>query len=453
MRTGKRLLAMLLSAALLLASGCTVTTEDQGGSQEAQPPEASASEPAGEESEEPQEGVTTINYWSHNGEQFIEANKQIIAKFEEQNPDIKIKYDIFPFNELQEKMKASYAAGAESDCQQIFGTWAVQYTKNGMFSEVPFLTMDQVKESYFEPTYAGYTYEDKLYGLPREFSIENGGVLYYPEDLKAAGYDEFPKTYDELIDAAKKCTQYDSGGNITHVGFDMFGPDNVPYTFISFLLQYGGNYWTEDGHVNFTSPESIKGMQSLVDLVLTHKVTDTKHISESDDLSEYFFKGGASMCIIGPWTIATGVNQFELDNFDYGLMPSIANDSYAFASPTGWGEVVSARSKNLEATWKFIEFATNEENSLLFNDVTYTVPAQKAVANSPEFLEKKPMLAPSIKVLPEGIPIGPFPNAPFFKKTVYDHFVRICNGEETVEQACENIENEINRDIDDSKLS
>ena len=194
-------------------------------------------------------------------------------------------------------------------------------------------------------------------------------------------------------------------------------------------------------------------MQSLVDLVLTHKVTDTKHISESDDLSEYFFKGGASMCIIGPWTIATGVNQFELDNFDYGLMPSIANDSYAFASPTGWGEVVSARSKNLEATWKFIEFATNEENSLLFNDVTYTVPAQKAVANSPEFLEKKPMLAPSIKVLPEGIPIGPFPNAPFFKKTVYDHFVRICNGEETVEQACENIENEINRDIDDSKLS
>ena len=36
MRTGKRLLAMLLSAALLLASGCTVTTEDQGGSQEAQ---------------------------------------------------------------------------------------------------------------------------------------------------------------------------------------------------------------------------------------------------------------------------------------------------------------------------------------------------------------------------------------------------------------------------------
>ena len=63
------------------------------------------------------------------------------------------------------------------------------------------------------------------------------------------------------------------------------------------------------------------------------------------------------------------------------------------------------------------------------------------------------MLAPSIKVLPEGIPIGPFPNAPFFKKTVYDHFVRICNGEETVEQACENIENEINRDIDDSKLS
>ena len=173
-------------------------------------------------------------------------------------------------------------------------------------------------------------------------------MLYYPADLKKAGYDEFPKTFAELMDAARKLTKYDTKGNPIHWGFDFMTTDNIPYLFLSFILQQNGSYWAADKiHVKFTTPEAQKAMQAMADMVLKDKVTEIKHLSDTNnDASNYFFKGESSMCFRGPWVIPVGTDEFELDNFSYGPMPSFTGTSKAFAAESGWGEVVSARTKN-----------------------------------------------------------------------------------------------------------
>ncbi|TCL58827.1 carbohydrate ABC transporter substrate-binding protein (CUT1 family) [Hydrogenispora ethanolica] len=394
----------------------------------------------------------TITYWTHDEPTFLAANKELIARFEKQYPNIKVKHQYFPYDVLEAKEKAAYATKNESDVQQIFGSWAIEFTKHGLFDAVPKSMADEAKRKYFQAPLGGYTFQGKLYGIPREFNLENGGVLYYPNEIAAAGWEKFPETYQDLVGLAQKLTKYDSKGNITHYGFDFSSTDNVPYLFLSLILQQGGNYWKPDNvHVTFTTPEAEKAMQAMADLILKYKVCDMKHSNDPNvDISDYFFKGTSGMCFRGPWVIANGVNTYKLKNFRYAPMPSFTGKSLAFAAESGWGEVVSARSKNKKAAWTFIKFITSQKNNLLFNSKTYTIPADKSVAASAEFMKANPLIKPSLDVLPYGRPIGPLQSVDRFKQEiVYAQFQKVVDKKIDIKTALKAIETQTNSMIDE----
>lgn len=389
----------------------------------------------------------TITFWCN--QDWADANAQLVAQFQAEYPNVKVEMTPFPYDTLIEKLRASYAGKQESDVQQIFGDWATDLMKNGLIDQVPADLASTIQSNYYEAPLGGYSYKGNLYGIPQEFNIENGGVLYYPDDLKSVGYDEFPKTFDDLMDAAKKLAKQDSNGNVTHLGFDFVGFDNVPYTFLSFILQQGGNYWNQDGaHVNFSTPEAEKAMQALVDMVVKDKITEIKHYSDLNNESQMmFFKGLSSMCIRGPWVIPAGKDEFGVENFEYGPMPSFTGDSQAFAAESGWGLVVSSRSKNKDAAWLFVKYMT--EHAEEFNLATTTVPADKRIAESADFLAKQPMLKTSLDVLKYGVAIGPLQSIDTFKTIVGNHFISMCSGEESVSEGLKLMENEINSMIDE----
>ena len=394
----------------------------------------------------------TITYWTHDEPTFLTVNKELIAKFEKQYPNIKIKHQYFPYDVLEAKEKAAYAAKNESDVQQIFGSWAIEFTKHGLFDAVPQNLAVEAKNKYFPAPMGGYIFKGTLYGIPREVNLENGGVLYYPNELKKAGWNRFPATYQDLIGLAQKLVKYDDKGNITHYGFDFTSTDNVPYLFLSLILQQDGNYWKPDNvHVTFTTPEAEKAMQAMADLILKYKVCDMKHSNDPNvDISDYFFKGTSGMCFRGPWVIANGVNTYNLKSFQYGSMPSFTGKSLAFAAESGWGEVVSARSKNKAAAWLFIKFITSHENNFLFNSKTYTIPADKSVAQSAELLKNNPLIKVSLDVLPYGRPIGPLQSVDRFKQEiVYAEFQKVVDKKEDIKTALKAIETQTNKMIDE----
>jgi multiple sugar transport system substrate-binding protein len=322
--------------------------------------------------------------------------------------------------------------------------------KNGLLDPVPADMASDAQNRYYQAPLAGYTFKGTLYGIAREYNIENGGVLYYPEDLKKVGYSEFPKTFDQLMDAAKKLSKQDASGNPEHLGFDFISIDNIPYLFLSFILQQGGDYWKEDKiHVNFTSPEAQKAMQTMVDMVVKDKVTEVNHLNDANNESHtMFYKGLSSMCYRGPWVIPVGLNDFKLNNFQYGAMPSFTGNSNAFAAESGWGDVVSARSKNKEAAWLFIKFITSKENNELWNSVTYTIPSEKDIAEDPAYIQKNPMIKTSLDMLQYGKPIGPMQSIDSFKNTVCNHFVSMCSGSD-VKSELQKMEQEMNSIIDE----
>ena len=155
------------------------------------------------------------------------------------------------------------------------------------------------------------------------------------------------------------------------------------------------------------------------------------------------------MCYRGPWVIPAGLDDFGVTDFDYAPMPSFTGDSKVFAAESGWGEVVSSRSKNKEAAWLFVKYITSKEKNMEFNIASYTVPADKTVAESSEYIEALPMMKTSLDILQYGKPIGPMQSMDTFKNVVGDHFTKVCTGSEDVKDSLKNIEDEINNMIDE----
>ena len=95
-------------------------------------------------------------------------------------------------------------------------------------------------------------------------------------------------------------------------------------------------------------------------------------------LDSLFSEGKAAAVISGPWNL----EPFSSAGIDYGILPlpelPNGNPMSAFVGVKSYN--VSSYSKNSELAELFIEFITNEENSLRRYQTTKEVPAVKSLA-------------------------------------------------------------------------
>ncbi|GGG16679.1 ABC transporter substrate-binding protein [Paenibacillus aceti] len=387
-------------------------------------------------------------FWSHQADAFIKSYRSMIDQYEQEHPNVKIDFQNYPYDAYNQKLKASFSANHPPDMAEVFGTWVPEYSNNGLLAEVP--DGENRKEEYFEAPLGGYMHDGKLYGLPMEYNIENGGMLIHSQMFKDKGIAYPLATWPELVEAAKQLT-VTSGDSLKVKGFDFVSGDNITFTFLSFILQQKGDYWGENGHVNFQTPEAVKAMTELKNLIVEDKVADLTTFGGQLDTSDYFFKGGSAMAYRGPWTIATGLDSYKVDDFEYVPVPSYTSEPPLFAAESGWGLVVSQKSKHAEEAWDFINYVTSKEQLRKWNLDTFTVPAKKEVASDPEFVKENPYMKTSIDILEYGRWIGPIWDRDYLFKQINDHFQLIVAGKITVEDGLRKIEEAVNTSQDQHK--
>ena len=84
----------------------------------------------------PEEGKENVTWWTHDNQAFVAANKEMIRRFEAENPGIHIVYQFFPYDIFINKLQTGYASGNEPDVQQMFGTWVTDYAKKGLLKSI-----------------------------------------------------------------------------------------------------------------------------------------------------------------------------------------------------------------------------------------------------------------------------------------------------------------------------
>jgi multiple sugar transport system substrate-binding protein len=433
-------------AALAACAPATAPTAASGGEQP-----TVAAQPSGEK--------VNITLWTSDNQAFVKTNQELIVKFQEANPNVTVKYEYFPYGDLITKIQTSMAAKNEADVIEMFGSWVQSYAKGGTLAVMPdgVLSLTQAQSLFYKAPLDGYTLNGKLYGLPNEFNLENGGVIINKRMFKEAGLPEAPtwKSWDALVADAKKMTKVDNG-NMTVAGFHYVNGDGLGFLFWEGILERGADYFDKDGiHLNLTSPQAEETTQWLMDMALKDGVVDAKTFNPNSNwVGDSFFQGLVAIGFIGPWIVPPSrITHADFkDPWAYASTPWYG-DKMSFAADAGWGKVVSPNSKVQDTAWQMVKFWTmDEKNSRYWNVGTGTVPALKKVAADPTLLTDMDWLGPSLKVLDYGRYVGNLQDRDYvWYNVVATRLTEALQGQHTAKEVCALMNTEANAQID-SKL-
>jgi len=400
--------------------------------------------------------TVTLRVWSYQNPAWNNANQDLIDKFTAQNPNVEVKYETFDYDTFIQTLQTSMTAGTEADVIEIFGTWACSYAEGGRLLEVPadIMTYEQAKELFFAAPLSGYYCDGKLYGLPNEFNLENGGALVNLDLFAKHGITYPPQwsTFGDLVKDAKTLTEHE-GGAMTRAGFHFTNGDGMAFTFLAGILQQGSDYFADDGkHFNFDSPEARNIAQLMVDMAQKEVVIDPVLFNnEANAVHTAFFTGNVGIGFVGSYAAAEGLANYPDIKLDYTAIPPYFGDKQVFAADSGWGKVVSKNSKHPVEAWKLAQFmTTNPEFALQFAATSTTIPAIKSIVENPDkLLEGEPFLKSILPILPNGRYIGDVTDRDqLFYEIIYPSILEAMQGSITVDQAVQRIHTEANAMVD-----
>lgn len=199
------------------------------------------------------------------------ATLDAIKRFEELNPNIKIKAEYAGWQGFQEKITTQIAGGTEADIMQINWNWLTIFSPKGDgFYDLYQLKNELGLNNYSEDILKYAEINGKLNGIPVSMS---GRVLYYNKTTYDKFKAEFPKTWDDFLNVAKKFNQK---------GY--YPLDLDPYSAIILTTIYeeqktGKQFISNDGKLQFTVEEIKDALKLYKDFVDNKVVPSIKERS------------------------------------------------------------------------------------------------------------------------------------------------------------------------------
>ena len=423
--------ALLTTITLTACAGgsTTASNDSNGGSESAESGDAN-----------------TITFWSNHPGSSKDMEEELIAAFEEENPDLKVKLVTAGSNyeEVAQRFNAALAGGDLPDVVIASDVTWFNFALNDATTPLDELwEMNNIDaDSYVDTLREDYTYNDKHYGVP--YSRSTNLMYWNTDDLEAAGLptDRGPESWEEFDEWATAIK--DKLDKPAVVVPD--GSNYLDWYFQGMIWAFGGSY-SDEWEPNFTSPESIEAGKFLQEQV------QEGHIEIATDPTVAFGSGKAAGLLQSTGSLG-GLNETAtipfITTYLPGPGPSAATGGAGLAVPAGISDERKANAV------KFIDFLTNTENTIKFSQATGYMPVRKDALEDPEekkFLEENPNAETAIKQLNENTKPQDYARVfvPGGGQRIGGVLDRITVGGQDVEQAFEDLQKEtqdvIDRDI------
>lgn len=328
--------------------------------------------------------------------------KKIAEDFTKKHPKVTVKYVNVPFGEAQNKFKNAAQAGAGApDVIRSEVAWTPDFANLGYLAPLDGTAALKDQDDFLEQASASTKYDGKTYAVPQV--IDSMGVFYNKKIFKEAGV-EVPKNIAELKTVSAKIKE-----KTGKTGLYLRGDD--PYWFLSFLYGEGGDMVDADNKtVTFDNAAGVKAFQTVKDLV-DSKAAITDATNGWDNMQSAFKDGKVAMMINGPWAVAdTYAGKEFTDKANLGIAPVPAGSGGQGAPQGGHNLAVYAGSKNLDASYAFVEYMTSVENQSKVTKELSLLPTRqsayldKTVASNPMIGFFKPVVDKAVERpwIPEG---------------------------------------------------
>lgn len=427
----KRYLFVLVMASLLLSAcgGGAATEAPVGGDEKA-----------------------TIRVWTHQNDSFNAGYEALAEKYKQAHPNVEIVFETFDYDTYIQTLQTALPAKTEADVLQMFGSWVCSYAEGGNLAEMPasVISLDDANTKLLGAPIGGYICDSKLYGVPQEFNIEYGAVLFntrIAEEVGATNYTDGWANWDDVIEDGKKMAAVQDGV-MTRAGLNFTGSDGIATMFHSVYLQYGGQY-LKDGVYTVNTAEGVKTLELMKRLVDEGLVDPLLYNDEENWVGDSYFAETSAIGLVGPWAIPEYSGDYaEVAAVTiYQPLPSVGSEP-TFAAASGWGLTVSANSKVQDAAWDFVNFVTLDAgNAVEWNLASGTLPALKeniSGANADALVAEFPYFEPFLGILEYGQYEGQFPDRDFvWYEVAYPTVLNFLQGNATLEETLQTIESEV----------
>jgi multiple sugar transport system substrate-binding protein len=264
----------------------------------------------------------------------------------------------------------------------LYYGWLPQYVQQGYLQPIPQdLMSTQGIDNYYIPMVRDSKINGQYYALP---TAVRSLALFYNKDLfKKAGLnpDNPPKTWDELINDAKKMTVYNNG-KLEQEGFAPDVTGQGYHVFEEVLLRQWGITPFSDGNKKVqwnSSPQGLAAFQFYMNMFSEDKIGDKDFIQGYETA---FQAGKAGMIVDGSFSIAT---MKKATSAKWGVTTLPTKEPGGMQSNFGsyWvnGIAKGVSGKKLEASEKFIKFLISQDTEKYWLNAVGELPAAASLSN------------------------------------------------------------------------
>lgn len=356
------------------------------------------------------------------------------------------------YQEQQMRQRLVTVMNARSDEVDLFMSLpsreGLQFAKAGWYADLNEFIKGAVAKDYdFKDLSAGMvadaTYDGRVMGLP--LNIE-GPVVYYRKDLLQKCGVAVPRTLAELDAAAAKLKACDA--NVAPFVSRGLKPA-APFTFSVFLHNHGGSYM-KDRKSQLCSPAGQAALGQYSKLLKDYGPPGVVNYS-FPQISSLYREGRAFMAFESTNELRNVMDGGARLN-DTGIMPLPAGPGGSKPTVIGWTLSVSAHSRNKEAAWYFLQWATSRgvQEKMALEGIA---PPRASVANDPDFrkwIDEVPVRREWIAALNTLSQTGvsevgyPIVANPASREPIGQAINELILGQKTVAQACADADTALN---------
>ena len=377
---------------------------------------------------------------------------KLIDQFNEKN---KGKYKVIfregssDTGERLNKLRTQFQAGGE-ELDIILGDviWTAELAESGWISDLSDRFPEDRQQAFLPGSVEAIIYNDKPYGMPW---YTDTGLLYYRKDLlEKSGYNNPPKTWDELKQMTRRVLEESD----VKFGFLFQGAryEGGVCDACEFIWGHGGNVLdpNDPTKVVIDSPQAISGLETERSMITDGVSPEAVAVYEEPESEGGFLNGDAVFLRNWPYVYAligsSDYPQLEPEQVGVSELPS-ADGKPGNGTVGDQPLYLSTSSKYPDAAWKFIEFATASEQQRLRALEGSYLPTRSALYDDPEIRDTVPVVALAKVALQHT---RPRPVSPYYSDMsleMQEQFNASLKGDTTPQEAARTLKSELEKII------
>jgi raffinose/stachyose/melibiose transport system substrate-binding protein len=325
--------------------------------------------------------IKFMHLWPEgSSKQHHEIVKNIVADYEKEHKDVKVELEVLSNEQYKDKIKVLSASNELPDVGMTWSAGYLQpYVEGKKFAPLDDILEEDLKDSFVAGTTEAYQIDDKTYGLPLELNIAS--VFYNKKIFKDNGL-EVPKTFDELVKAAKTLDK--NGVEPIALGNKDKWTGSLWYMYLADRI--GGTEALKgaiDRTGSFEDPALVSAAEKVQTLVDANAFVSGFNGLSDEEAKSMFMNSQAAMYLIATWdlpnyTTNPDVPQEFKDQVGFFDFPSVdgKGDMNSYVGGPGVGLFVSEESDVKEEAKDFVSYFVQQWGEKSVTDAG-VIPATK----------------------------------------------------------------------------